>query len=177
MGLVVRQANGTVIKVPIDKKTMIPKSMVTTSTSIASTMKAPDFSFYVLPNNAANSALIPITRSPQPLAFVQVTTGINKITLIRVSVGWRIKAVDDETYCAVLFKIWRGEPVTGKLVCSLLDGGESKSVNDKVTSFEHVDVGLKEFSNTVYTLTAQLASGSGAEVVGCLTMTALVLDC
>lgn len=174
MGLVVRQSNGVAIKVPLGNKTLITQSIV--PTSIAATMNTSVFSFYVFPNNTSNSALIPITRSPQPLAYVQVTTGINKIILIRVSVGWRIKAADNETYCAVLFKIWRGEPVTGELVCSLLDGGESKSLHDKVTSFEHVDTGLKEFPNIVYTLTAQLASGSGAEVVGCLTMTALGLE-
>ncbi len=145
MGLVVRQANGTAIKVLIGNKTLITPPIV--PISIASIMNTSEFSFYVLPNNTSNSALIPITRSPQPLAYVQATTGSNKVILIRVSVGWRIKAVDDETYCAVMFQIWRGEPVTGELVCSLLDGGESKSVHDKVTSFEHVDTGLKEFPN------------------------------
>lgn len=130
----------------------------------------------MLPNNNSNSVLIPITVSPQPLAYVQAATGINKVIVVRVSAGWRIKNVDNETSCTVMFKIWRGEPVTGELICSVLDGGESKSTNYKVTSFEHVDGGFREFSNTVYTLTAQLDSGLGAEIVGCLTMTALGIE-
>ncbi len=169
MGWVIKQDNGIAMKALIDQKPSITKS-----TDL--TMKSAEFSFYVLPNNISNSALIPITQSPQPLAYVQAATGINKMIIIRVSVGWRIKNVDNETYCAVMFKIWRGEPMTGELVCSLLDGGETKSTNDKVTSFEHVDAGFREFSNTVYTLTAQLTSGAGAEIVGCLTMTALGLE-
>jgi len=70
---------------------------------------------------------------------------------------------------SVMFKIWRGEPVTGKLVCSVLDGGESKSAIYKVTSFEHVDAGFRESWNAVYTLTAQLASGFGAEIDAIIT--------
>ena len=169
MGLVIKQANGIAIKVPIGEKPSFTQSK-------SLTMKTTDFSFYVLPNNISNSALIPITQSPQPLAYVQAATGINKLIFIRVSVGWRIKNVDNEAHCAVLFRIWRGEPVTGELVCSLVDGGESKSTNYKATSFEHVDSGFREFSNTVYTLTAQLASESDVEIIGGLTMTALGLE-
>ena len=72
MGLVVRQANGVAIKVPIGKKNLITQSIV--PTSIASKMNTSEFSFYVFPNNTSNSALIPITGSPQPLAYVQVTS-------------------------------------------------------------------------------------------------------
>ncbi|MDR3540213.1 MAG: hypothetical protein P4L69_04490 [Desulfosporosinus sp.] len=169
MGWVIQQGNGIAKKAPVEEKPSIPKST-------AKTMNTAGFSFYVLPNNISNSALIPISVSPQPLAYVQAATGINKMIIVRVSAGWRIKNVENDTYCAVMFKIWRGEPVTGELVCSLLDGGESKSTNYKVTSFEHVDAGFREFSNTVYTLTAQLATGSCAEIVGCLTMTALGLE-
>ncbi|EHQ88499.1 hypothetical protein [Desulfosporosinus youngiae] len=169
MGWVIQQGNGIAKNVRIEEKPLIPQST-------ARTMNSEGFGYYVLPNNISDSALIPITESPQPLAYVQVATGINKVIIVRVSVGWRIKNVENETSCTVMFKIWRGEPVTGELICSLLDGGESKSTNYKVTSFEHVDAGFREFSKTVYTLTAQLASGIGAEIVGCLTMTALGLE-
>ncbi|MHB8125784.1 MAG: hypothetical protein ACYDEJ_09135 [Desulfitobacteriaceae bacterium] len=169
MGWVIKQDNGTAKKAEIEENHSITQST-------DRTINAAEFSFYVLPNNISNSALIPITSSPQPLAYVRAATGINKVFIVRVSAGWRIEKVDNETYCAVMFKIWRGEPVTGELICSLLDGGESKSTNYKVTSFEHVDAGFREFSNTVYTLTAQLVSGFGAEIVGCLTMTALGLE-
>ncbi|AET70371.1 hypothetical protein Desor_4977 [Desulfosporosinus orientis DSM 765] len=169
MGWVIQQGNGISKKDPIVEKPSIPQSS-------AQTMNTPGFSFYVLPNNISNSVLIPITVSPQPLAYVQAATGINKVIVVRVSAGWRIKNVDNETSCAVMFKLWRGEPVTGELICSLLDGGESISINYKATSFEHVDSGFREFSNTVYTLTAQLVSGFGAEIVGCLTMTAMGLE-
>lgn len=169
MGWVIKQDNGIAKKAPIVVNPLITKSS-------ALTKYTAEFSFYGLPNNISNSALIPITVSPQPLAYVQAATGINKIIIVRVSAGWRIENVDNETYCSVMFKIWRGEPVTGKLVCSVLDGGESKSTIYKVTSFEHVDAGFRESSNAVYTLTAQLASGFGAEIVGCLTMTALGLE-
>lgn len=169
MGWLIQQGNGIAKKAPLEEKPSIPQST-------AQTMNTVGFSFYVLPNNISNSALIPITVSPQPLAYVQAVIGINMVIIVRVSAGWRIKNIENETSCAVMFKIWRGEPVTGELVCSLLDDGESKSTNYKVTSFEHVDAGFIESSNTVYTLTAQLASGFGAEIVGCLTMTALGLE-
>ena len=115
MGWVIQQGNGIAKKVPIEEKPSISQPTV-------QTMNIAGFSFYVLPNNNSNSALIPITEFPQPLAYVQAATGINNIIIVRVSVGWRINNVDNETYCSVMFKIWRGEPVTGELVCSLLDG-------------------------------------------------------
>lgn len=123
--------------------------------------------FFVLPNNTAGSVLIPITNSPQPIAFLTVPIAANEVVSLRATVGW----VGTSGIANAIFKIWRGAPVTGTLINSSEESSESGIDRFKVTNLSHVDSGVT--GNITYTLTAELAEpGRSANIIGPLTFTA-----
>lgn len=140
------------------------------------------FRFYVLPNNTVGSVAIPLTLSPTPttLASLPLRCGCdcdcdyNSTVLLSATVGWQ--AITNGTGLSrvnVLFKIWRGAPVTGTLIFSTVDSAESTFDNGKVTSFSHVDSRSWALEAPVYVLTAELPyAGSAATVIGPITFTA-----
>jgi len=140
-----------------------------------------NFSFYRLPDNTSGSAAIPIVLNPQPVAHLVVKKNAYSVVLIRASVGWRTTdAGNGKDRIAIAFAIWRDSPLTGTLVCSVQD---SCAVGDsyRATSFEHIDLGFSEVTGAAeitYTLSAQqlTQTESAAEISGCLTFTALVME-
>ena len=138
-----------------------------------------NFRFSVLPNNVSGSVSIPLTSTPTILASLTLRSDCDSdFTVLAATVGWL--AVTDGTgldKVNVLFKIWRGAPLTGCLIFSADDSGESGFDSRKVTSFTHVDTGLRSFKGPTYFLTAELPdAGSAATVIGPITFIATEIE-
>ncbi len=127
------------------------------------------FQYYTLPHNTSGAASITITNTPTPLATLTVAAGSdNPIATVRANIGWQ--ALNLPTH--VLFKIWRGAPVTGQLVCSVQDSGENFFDNLVTTDFSGVVTGLVANQPVTFVLTAETTSAfTQARVIGPLTMT------
>ena len=135
--------------------------------------------FFVLPNNTSGSVCIPLTLSPRPTTLACLTLRSDSecdTVFLTATVGWL--AVTNGTCLDrvnVLFKIWRGSPVTGTLIFSADDSGESGFDSRKVTSFTHVD--NRPSRPHSYTLTAELPdAGSAATVIGPITFVAIEFE-
>ncbi|MDR3540210.1 MAG: hypothetical protein P4L69_04475 [Desulfosporosinus sp.] len=130
------------------------------------------YQFYTLPQNTSGAADIPIFNTPTPLASLTVTAGSgNDIATVRANIGWQAQPVTNLTQ--VLFKIWRGAPVTGQLVCSVQDSSESAFDKVATTDFSEVVSGLTSDQPVTFVLTAETVGTSAlAEVIGPLTFTA-----
>ncbi len=127
--------------------------------------------FYEFPNNVTGGAAIPILGTPTPLASLTANAGVNLAISLRATVGWMAQNVGRNT-TRVIFKIWRGAPVTGTLVVSVEDSGESVFDRDKVTTFSGVDSGFTGSQTVTYVLTAELPDAlTAAQVIGGLTFT------
>lgn len=95
------------------------------------------YQFYTLPQNTSGAASIPIFNTPTSLASLTVAAGPgNDIATVRANIGWQAQVVQNVTQ--VLFKIWRGAPGTGELVCSVQDSAESLFDNFATTDFSGV---------------------------------------
>lgn len=124
-------------------------------------------SFYELPNNIVGGALIPLSTTSIPLASVTISVNPSSQVILRGTVGWQGLAAEPFNYeISVLFKIWRGAANTGTLLYSIRDSSESWADRNKTTSFVHIDDHFTECKDVTYTLTAELASGGKANVVG-----------
>jgi hypothetical protein len=131
---------------------------------------SPPSSFYTLPDNTAGSVSIPITATPQPIALLNIDVDANSKVLLRGTVGW-IGTGPTFPKTDVVFKLWRGAPITGNLIFSVDDSGDFD--RNKVTTFGHVDTGFSALQNVTYVLTAELVDPARAAVViGALTLTA-----
>lgn len=130
------------------------------------------YQFYTLPQNTSGAANIPIFNTPTPLASLTLTAGSgNNIATVRANIGWQ--AQPGGNVKQVLFKIWRGAPVTGELVCSVLDSAESGFDNVATTDFSQVVSGLTSDQPVTFVLTAEtVGTGTLAGVIGPLTFTA-----
>lgn len=130
--------------------------------------------FFTLPQNTAGSAIIPIISTGTPLAALTVETSPNLKINLRATVGWTIPSTSAYSVTPVLCKIWRGAPVTGTLLYSALDSGESRFDYRVVTALAHVDSGFTVSEPITYTLTAEPANPKmAANVIGPLTFTAV----
>ena len=157
----------------------ILKEVTTTSHDVC----LENFRFFVLPSNTAGSVCIPITDSPTPRTLASLILRSDcefDFTALAATVGWQAvsegRGIDR---VSVLFKIWRGTPVTGQLIFSARDSAESDDDNRRVTSFTHVDTGFDFRSSRppVYFLTAELPNeGSAANVIGPITFTATEIE-
>ena len=128
---------------------------------------ADNFKFYVLPNNTTGSVLIPVSATIQPIAFLSTTLNNNEAINLRAVIGW----VGLSGISNVVYKIWRGAPVTGTLINSSLESSESGLDRNKVTNLAQVDTG--SFGTVTYILTAELLDPArGANIIGPLTFTA-----
>lgn len=133
------------------------------------------FSFYTLPMNTSEAVLIPITNTPTPLAAVTVTADQNEVVVIRAGIGWIARLVGGINVTGVLFKIWRGAPVTGELVASAEDIAESGFDNAVTTEFSQMVSGFTSSQTLTFVLTAETVSpNSRADVIGPLTFGAFV---
>lgn len=128
---------------------------------------AANFNYYVLPNNTSGSVIIPVAASPQPIAFITAPLSSNQAMSLRAVIGWHgLSGISN-----VVFKIWRGAPVTGTLINSSLESSESGLDRNKVTNLSHVDTGV--FGTVTYMLTAELLDAARpAEIIGPITFTA-----
>jgi len=137
---------------------------------------SPVLNFYELPNNTTGGAAIPILGTPTPLAILTASTEINTAIALRATVGWMAQA-NGINITRVIFKIWRGAPVTGSLVVSVEDSGESNFDNNKVTTFGGIDFGFTGAQDVTYVLTAELTdAGAAARAIGGLTFTTIRYD-
>jgi len=130
------------------------------------------FTFYTLPNNNANSASIPIPTTTQPIAIANATVNTGSRVILRGTVGWEAQTLGIRGV-EVLFRIWRGAPITGTLINSALDSGD---VDREIpTLFTHVDTGFTGPQSITYVLTAELTDPvTSARIIGPLTFTASV---
>lgn len=143
-------------------------------------------SFYQPPNNTACSMAIPMAMSPQPVAFVTVKRKNDAMVVLRASIGWKTTGhssgtTEDENSIKVLFEIRRESSVNGEVICSITNSYAAEFDNYMATSFEHVDTGIPdniESDHITYTLTAQQLNQPEmrAEIIGCLTLTALSVE-
>lgn len=127
------------------------------------------FQYYTLPQNTSGAVNIPIFNTPTPLAVLTVTPGSgNDIGTVRANIGWEVLSRVTE----VIFKIWRGAPGTGQLICSVQDSGENIADNLVTTDFSGVVSGLVPNQPVTFVLTAETVDpGTQARVLGPLTMT------
>ncbi len=144
-----------------------------TVTAVRYPQISPIFSYYTLPDNTAGSVLIPITTTPQPIALINIGVNTNDEVVLRGTVGWLItKPGIAFLITDVVFKLWRGAPVTGELIFSVEDSSDFDK--NKVTSFAHVDTGFSGSQEVTYVLTAEVADErQSAAVIGALTLTAV----
>lgn len=133
---------------------------------------AQNYDFYEFPNNNVDGASIPISTMPIPLAALTLDITPNSVITLRSNVGWQANSGGDTN---ALFKLWRGAPITGTLICSAEEGAESGYDRDKVTNFAHVDSGFISSQRITYVLTVETPNtGITAKVIGPLTFTALI---
>jgi hypothetical protein len=134
---------------------------------------SPVFSYYTLPDNTAGSVLIPITTTPQPITSINIGVNTNDKVVLRGTAGWLITVPGIAFLTTnVVFKLWRGAPVTGRLIFSVEDSSDFDK--NKVTSFAHVDTGFSAPQEVTYVLTAELTNiNRSAAVIGALTLTAV----
>lgn len=142
--------------------------------------------FYQAPNNTACSMAIPLAMSPQPVALVTVKRKNDALVVLRASIGWKTPGcspgiMEDENRIKVLFEIRRETSVNGELICSVIDSCTAGFDNYTATSFEHVDSGVPADTASdyiTYTLAAQQLNQPEirAEIIGCLTLTALCVN-
>ncbi|EHQ88497.1 hypothetical protein [Desulfosporosinus youngiae] len=132
------------------------------------------YEFYTLPQNTYRAAFIPITNTPTPLASLTIEAGSdNDLVTLRVNVCW-FKFHTSSLATRVLFKIWRGAPVTGELICSVQDGTELILIsgdNVATTDFSGVVSGLTPNQPVTFVLTAETEEDN-AYISGPLTFTA-----
>ncbi|MEL4106135.1 hypothetical protein AAFA46_04745 [Oscillospiraceae bacterium WX1] len=129
-------------------------------------------SYYELINNTVGGANIPIAQAPVPLAYFTVNVQAGQTVILRPSVCWNITG-SSLPKVDVLFKLWRGAPVTGTLVCSADDSADVERA--AVTSFSHVDSGFTAAQTVTYVLTAEAPDiNHAANITGALTVTASV---
>lgn len=126
-----------------------------------------DFNYYELPNNTSGSVTIPVSATPVPIAFITTTLNSNEAMSLRAVIGWfGLSGISN-----VVYKIWRGAPVTGTLINSSLESSESGLDRNKVTNLSHVDTG--SFGPVTYVLTAELVDAvRPANIAGPITFTA-----
>lgn len=127
------------------------------------------FQYYTLPQNTSEAANIPIFNTPTPLAILTVTPASgNDIGIVRANIGWHAS----NGTARVIFKIWRGAPGTGQLVCSVEDSAEFFFDELATTDFSGVVTGLVPNQPVTFVLTAEtVGAGTQARVIGPLTMT------
>ena len=131
---------------------------------------AQNFVFYELPNNNVNEASIPISTTPIPLASLTLDAAPDSVITLRSNVGWQA-VLGGRTN--VLFKLWRGAPITGSLICSAEESAESSFDRYRVTSFLHVDSGFTTSQRITYILTVETPDvGRTVNVIGPVTITA-----
>lgn len=128
---------------------------------------ADKFKYYVLPNNISGSVVIPVAATPQPIATITTTLENNEAMSLRAVIGWYgLSGISN-----VIFKIWRGAPVTGTLINSSLESSESSRDRNKVTNLSHIDTG--SFGTVTYMITAELVDAARpANIIGPITFTA-----
>lgn len=135
------------------------------------------FSFFVLPDNTNGAANIPISSnaaSPTILPSIAIHSDRDDAVWLTASVGWRaVTGVPN-----VLFRIWRNAPITGVLIASALQGGDSSSEKNYVTSFSHIDTKFAHSRERQYFLTAEVTNGPtpSATITGPVTFTAAEID-
>lgn len=135
-----------------------------------------EFNFLVLPNNTSGSVNIPISANaanPTILGRLIVYADRDDVVWLTASIGWRANAGIPN----VLFRIWRNVPITGILIASAIQGGDSASEVNYVTSFSHVDTHFTHSRERLYFLTAEVTNTPGtATVIGPITFTGTEID-
>lgn len=129
-------------------------------------------SYYEFPNNTFGGVNIPIAQPLVPVAFITVNVVPGQNVILRPTVCWKATSsvfpkVD------VLFKLWRGAPITGTLIASADDSADVES--GAVTTFSHVDTGFSSAQTVTYVLTVEAPDpGHTASIVGALIITGSV---
>ncbi|EHQ88498.1 hypothetical protein [Desulfosporosinus youngiae] len=131
------------------------------------------YEYYTLPQNTSGAVNIPIFNTPTPLASITLAAGSgNDLATLRANIGWRSLS-DTLVPVQVLFKIWRGAPVSGDLICSVQDSAEALHDEFAITDFSDVVAGLVSNQPITFVLTAEtIAADTLAEVIGPLTFAA-----
>ncbi len=89
--------------------------------------------------------------------------------ILRYSACWIVTGTSTSKV-DMLFKIWRGAPITGTLIASADDSADAEG--GAVTSFSHVDSGFTSSQAITYVITAEVPdSDRTASIVGALTTT------
>ncbi len=126
-------------------------------------------SYYQLPNNTFGAANIPVAQTPVPVGFIVIDVQPGQNVILRHSACW-IATGSVFPKVDMLFKIWRGAPITGTLIASADDSADVET--GAVTSFSHVDSGFTSAQTVTYVITAEAPDpGRTASIVGALTIT------
>ena len=131
-----------------------------------------EVSYYELPNNTFGGANIPVAQAPVPVAFINVHVVPGQNVILRPTACW-IATNEIFPKVDVLFKLWRGAPITGTLIASADDSGDVE--RGAVTTFSHVDTGFTSEQTVTYVLTVEAPDpGRTANIVGALIITGSV---
>jgi len=126
-------------------------------------------SYYQFPNNIFGAASIPVAQTPVPVGFIVVNVQPGQNVILRHSACW-IATSSIFPKVDMVFKIWRGAPVTGTLIASADDSADVE--RGAVTTFSHVDSGFTSAQTVTYVITAEAPdAGNTASIVGALTTT------
>ncbi|AET70372.1 hypothetical protein Desor_4979 [Desulfosporosinus orientis DSM 765] len=124
-------------------------------------------SYFELPNNTFGGANIPVAQTP--VAFINVNVEPGQDVILRSTACW-IATSSIFPKVDVLFKLWRGAPITGTLIASADDSADVE--RGAVTSFSHVDSGFTSAQTVTYVLTVEAPDpGNTANIVGALIIT------
>jgi len=127
-------------------------------------------SFFELPNNVVGGALIPIMNNATPLGSVTIRTQAGIPVILRGTIGWTaVRNATGSSRADILYRLWRGAPVTGTELYSTQDSAEAGRDRNKVTSVSQADTEFGGSQDVTYTLTAELVNDGAANVVGSLT--------
>lgn len=132
--------------------------------------------YYTFPDNNAYGVSIPVSTIEAPIAAVNTYLEPGNQLALRVTVGWNAtKYGEPFNRTDVLFRLWRGAPITGKLISSAKDSAEPRADSNKIITFSQYEGDFANAGEVTYTLTAQtLLAGSLANIIGGLTFTALI---
>lgn len=110
-----------------------------------------------------------VTQAPVPVASIVVNVEPGQNVILRYSACW-IATSSLLPKVDMLFKIWRGAPITGTLIASADDSADVE--RGAVTSFSHVDSGFTSAQTVTYVVTVEAPDpGHTASIVGALTTT------
>jgi len=137
------------------------------------------YRFFVLPVNRPfqqSTGIVKDAPPPNTVARLIIHADPGDVVWLTATVGW-LATGSDVGSPDIVFAIRRDDPVTGKIIASIIEDVEFNLDSSSVTSFSGVDTNFDEAREYQYFLTAEnIDIDSGAEIIGPVTFNATEID-